>query len=322
MVVHGLQALPAAPLEALFTKNYNAIVSAYSCAPGPGCVALAFDQAHAIAATEFMSCAGVVEGADTLIVGRHERATLSLSNDASMALRHLMVRYTLDTEGPCLRVYDLKTRQGFLVPDIGLCETVTATGPLHITVGAYEMFFLPVTEPRICWPDTAAAGWAMLPSWQILDRRPPCLEPNAIEMSERMGIAMVGNKTHITILPGVTEPSVVANPEAHPSDAVAVLTVAGPTGTATYAVTASQLKLGLLLGRYDRCGVGGSHPFFDETVSRVHALLLQENTTVMVFDTASTNGLRVDGMPTVAGCLADGAEIELAPGNTIRWHEV
>jgi hypothetical protein len=72
-------------------------------------------------------------------------------------------------------------------------------------------------------------------------------------------------------------------------DLAGTLELIGPSFRETIRIGHDPLKDGVLLGRYARCdGAGGLAD--DATLSRVHALLIQIDDSMLVVDTASSNG--------------------------------
>lgn len=81
-------------------------------------------------------------------------------------------------------------------------------------------------------------------------------------------------------------------------------------------LSGAQLAEGVLLGRYHRC----LHDTFDSTlsVSRVHAVLVEDRGDTLIFDAGSTNGVVVNGDECRARILAAGDEVRLGRV-TFEW---
>jgi len=75
------------------------------------------------------------------------------------------------------------------------------------------------------------------------------------------------------------------------------------------------LERGLLIGRYDRCGLT---PTEDNRLSRVHLLLLSLDGDTYAIDTASTSGVRCQGRRVHVARLGESAELAFG-GVTLRW---
>src|SRR5262249_44606408 len=84
-------------------------------------------------------------------------------------------------------------------------------------------------------------------------------------------------------------------------------------------VSAERLDQGILLGRYERCGVLLDTP--GRTSSRVHALLMRLGTDVWIVDTASTNGTRRGGQRLAAEVLPDADRLTLGREVAVEWQK-
>jgi hypothetical protein len=82
-------------------------------------------------------------------------------------------------------------------------------------------------------------------------------------------------------------------------------------------VSAERLDRGILIGRYDRCGIEIDNA--QRGISRVHALLVKIGGEVWAIDTASTNGLWRDGARIEAEVLDDVDALTLGEAATLRW---
>ena len=104
--------------------------------------------------------------------------------------------------------------------------------------------------------------------------------------------------------------------EVAPEDAWGELRLEWEQWGATYLLSLDQLDRGVLLGRYDRCGVKLSQV---DGISRVHLLVIRSGDGVLAIDTASTNGLwRADGKKLETVALKNPDLLLL--GDTLRVH--
>jgi hypothetical protein len=153
------------------------------------------------------------------------------------------------------------------------------------------------------------------------DRRPVLMPAPDIQIVRHQ--EMLGPDTNrVTLFPGISEPRLLPDHEMLPHGAFATLTLEQQNERTRLAVTAGQLELGVLLGRYARCDVRTRGLPMEISVSRVHALLIKDGDRVQVIDTASTWGTQLDGMPVAVGDLGEEALLQLAPGNFVRWRRV
>ncbi len=263
-----------------------------------------------------MLCGAAGAAARSIIVGRHQQAGLCLEQDPTVALRHLLVRLTRDPDGgTLLRVIDLKTGQGFTVNDERGCESAAGDGGLFIRLGVYTLLFLPVSAGA--WPEDPAVAWRRLGVVQLVDGR-----HDAAEQLLPVPRTNEDRGSQVTLLPGTSQLIAVASPRHIPDDAMATVTIVRREDEIIYPLTARQLDRGVLLGRYRRCDVATRQMWTNDMISRVHLMLLREGGSVVAFDTASTNGLIINGSAVEEAYLGSDDLIELSPGNLVRWHRL
>ena len=82
-------------------------------------------------------------------------------------------------------------------------------------------------------------------------------------------------------------------------------------------LSGQQLSDGVLLGRYERCLRGTSFEA-SRSMSRVHAVLVEDRGDTILFDAGSTNGVLVNGDECRARILAAADEVSLG-GVTFEW---
>jgi hypothetical protein len=82
------------------------------------------------------------------------------------------------------------------------------------------------------------------------------------------------------------------------------------------AVSAEALEQGVLVGRYQRCGLRVGGP---DCVSRVHLLLVRIGAELWAIDTASTHGVRRNERALDAGVLGDVDSLSLPGAVTLEW---
>ena len=96
------------------------------------------------------------------------------------------------------------------------------------------------------------------------------------------------------------------------------LVITGPAAQSTITVGEHALREGVLLGRYARCDNGASD--HADSLSRVHALLLQTDDRLLVIDTASTFGTRMaSGLDARVFELIGPTELELGLDTRVLW---
>jgi hypothetical protein len=306
--------------ERLFKQHFAAIRELHAGAAGPGYLSVAICGNQQISKHALLGTLGRESADRTLIIGRHGRAPMRLANDPSIALRHLLVRLTGTT--PLIRILDLHTGQGFRAEGAGACQAVASDGCLFVQLGIYALMFFPLAGSSARWSDDPDAVWKAISPRSIVDKRNVNLVSSVIgPPTARNDVARCPG-SQVTVLPGLSGIERQITGEPLPAGTVGVLTLEQDNVAAFYPMTQAQLERGVLLGRYSRCSVATQLLRRDDTVSRVHLLLLKENDRVLAIDTASSNGTSVDGVPISAVELPEQATIELGTGNLLRWLRV
>jgi hypothetical protein len=231
------------------------------------------------------------------IVGRHTHADVVLHEDSRVALRHLVLRSMVTAEGElALRVLDLHTALGFSVDDGIARRSIVARGPLVFAVGTYTIVALPTDDVPVALP-------------------PPFFEE--VNSPYRSPGRRPFGASHIGILPGIAELGDLKNA----GGAMHAFSLERwDRGKETVLVSEAELEQGVAVGRSPR-----AHrqllQLMDESVSRMHLLLVREQGTTYAIDLCSMNGTwcgseRVRRVP-----LGPGAVLRF--GNhckvTLRW---
>jgi hypothetical protein len=100
-------------------------------------------------------------------------------------------------------------------------------------------------------------------------------------------------------------------------DHAGTLEIIGPHRRTVLEVGHAALRDGLLLGRYHRCDAVDPD---DGSLSRVHAVLVQDQDRLLVIDTASYNGTRRSGGDVERLIVLEGeGEIVLGRKTRARW---
>ncbi|MCK5689952.1 FHA domain-containing protein, partial [Myxococcota bacterium] len=348
--------LPSMPFEDIFKRHYSPLRETLSDDRHPG-----FAVLITLADTKLTHCAVLpsesLGGATNVwVLGRHSEADIYLPEDKSVSLRHAIIRVTSDEEQrPTLRLLDLNTPDGLDVEGVGQCEALTSTGPLFMRLGSYSLIFVPFSGDVDEWHESPEAAWESLPQPRILDVRDESSpqsdesldededeneDAHLSEGPEPMSDSQAGERPDqrqrkmlrrifddensvVTVIPGASAPSRPISFEAEmPENTFAKLTLFYPGGSIALPVTAEQLDRGLLLGRYDRCDISEFQFLRNDSVSRVHLLIIREGDTILAIDTSSTNGTRVDSIPMVICELERQSRIELAGTHNLIWEEL
>lgn len=262
---------PSRPFEALFLAHYRAIRElARSSRPGVGVVAVS---------TLDLSLAGrawVARRADrpnVLCLGRHSRCDLLLSA-SSVSLRHVAVVVPPVGRWPgAFGVHDLRTGHGLETMGGAPLPAAQVDRAGAFGLGPYALFAF-ATGPDETWPELATDAW------------PRFGHPVVTMEAESKGRVMLdASAPSVTAIHGpmLTSERLLAAGEPR----AGVLSIRTRTGHRRVALGPRALERGLLLGRYPRCHLALS----SESISRVHALVLQVGADVVALDTSSTCGV-------------------------------
>jgi pSer/pThr/pTyr-binding forkhead associated (FHA) protein len=85
-------------------------------------------------------------------------------------------------------------------------------------------------------------------------------------------------------------------------------------------IGAAALNRGVLLGRYFRCDAPTA--LFDQSVSRVHAMLLRHHGRVYLVDAGSTYGIWVGRRPVKCAVLVEHENYTLSATTVLRWNRL
>jgi hypothetical protein len=249
------------------------------------------------------------------IAGRHDQSDLRLTHDASVALRHVafaVARQGIDEIR--IRVVDLQTGSGLRTEEGNVFEALIAEGPLFISVGEYQLFLLPTGAlSRILWGTSAEDTWSAFPERVYLDRRIAPLGGSGL-----YPLVSHGPDRHtITRIVAPPEPLSKRRLPGDLGERIGRLEVAVGQQKSGFTIHARDVKRGILIGRYERCSLGVPN----ESLSRVHALIIEHGGKIWVVDTASTYGIFLDGERVRQIPLSPKNRIELAASISLTWAE-
>lgn len=259
----------------------------------------------------------LLEAGSALTIGRHTKCRLRLPSQA-ISLRHMVALARLDESGtPALHVWDLNTRLPFRTEDGEAAGAVVSDGSTYLSLGPFALWFLPcgVSAP---WPSRGAEAYRAMPSRSFVDRRSPAerragapaLPPPKMRGGPYRGF---GEFTRVTTH---AAPLLLGDDE-EPEVAWGTLRMQSGNAKAKRRISAERLEQGLLVGRYERCGLSIGQ--IDRNVSRVHMLLVRIGPEVWAIDTGSTNGVRLNGKSIDAETLGETARLEFGSGMTLDW---
>jgi hypothetical protein len=251
------------------------------------------------------------------VVGRHTRSDLVLRGDVSVSLRHLLLTAWIDGDRPALRVLDTGTKARFETEAGPTVAAMRADGTCFFSVGSWNLMAI-YTEPDTDWPEEGEVAWDQLPPRETCDAREtwtrPLLRARAYpQLRREQGTNPSASSTQIIHL---DDPEQLA--DLPPDSPLAVGALFLPDRRSVR-LSVAALTRGVLIGRYERCGVDQDLLAADESISRIHLCLVQDPTGLWAVDMASTNGSRAAGQKFRAFRLEREAELTLARSTRLRW---
>jgi hypothetical protein len=305
---------PLGPREA-FLVAYERLALLAQIGVGPAFVVAAVDPSARVTASLRL------QDRRALIVGRHSQCGLLIDDD-TVSLRHVAALVRSDGARPILHVRDLATNQPFVTEDGAPNGGVIADGPLYIAIGNIAIWFLPC--PGSSFPSSADEAWQALAPRTFLDRRSPSdsVRPSssaAVSSPKNAAVSQpmaLDERTHVT---QVAAPLLLGEDD-DPEIAWGTLKISHGARREKRAISAERLEQGILLGRYGRCSL--LLETTENTVSRVHVLLLRLGAEVWILDTASTHGVKRGEDDVAAEVLRDADTLTLSREITIGWEKI
>jgi hypothetical protein len=261
----------------------------------------------------------------SLVIGRHTQCALQLP-DTTVSLRHIAALVRAEEGKPVLRLWDLNTGLHFTTEDGHQNAAVIASGPVYAAIGSFAIWFMPASGiGAVGWPARAQDAWSALPPRVFIDRRSasPVLQNARQSRSDRSSDPFPppstdgpGREEEHTAITCVAPPLLLREDD-EPEVAWGELRLERGVQRQQRGVSAERLEQGILVGRYERCGLLMSAE--NSGISRVHLLLVRIGTEVWAIHTASTNGLCRGEIPIEAEVLGDVDALMLANEVTLRW---
>ncbi|WNG41262.1 FHA domain-containing protein [Archangium violaceum] len=258
----------------------------------------------------------LVASGHSLIIGRHTGCGLRLPSD-TISLRQLAVHvWSEDPDAtPDLRLWDLNTEQPFLTEDGEPNAAVIAQGTLYAAVGEYALLFVPTCGASApSWPARAEEAWRQLPPRHFVDQRTPTR--SRFQHSKRP-LRPDGQEYHTRITR--LGPLLMLGEDEQPEDAWAALRLEGKQKSEEHHISLARLEQGVLLGRYERCGITLADL---DPISRVHLLLVRMGADILAIDTASTNGTWRGHTKIQTTPLGDTDSLTLGEVLQLRWRRL
>jgi hypothetical protein len=269
------------------------------------------------------ACSTLIASADAFaVVGRHTQCGVVLPDDPFVALRHVLVRsIALPAGGVALRLFDLHTGLGFVLPDGSRHSCIFAEGPIAIALGEYALVALPTETKGDELPGEMPAPVVETPP-AVRDQ----LQALAVAMSPyRVNARPMNGTSRITLMPC---PVMVGEPMPPSLGRLVTgghyaLTLSRAGRSATVTLSEQDLARGVMIGRSEKCHNELLRRVTDENTSRTHLLVLREGIFVSAYDLASTQGTYLNGVPARRVLLAEeGTSLSLGRGESavrLQW---
>ena len=260
--------------------------------------------------------------ANPLILGRHSSAEIFLPTDPGLSLRHLAVILHRQREGAKVRfrVLDLRTSVRFEDEQGRTLEALACEGPLMVRCASLAIMMFPTGAAGAPWPEDPDQAWARIPARVYLDARA------ADHARLREGAwkwegaePEFADPGSITLVPSFPGPVFVSRDLAASDPPRGELLVGSRAGKAALRLGARAAEQGVLLGRYERCDTAGIRVFSDQSLSRVHLLVIEVDGSLYAVDTASKNGSWLGARAIRSVKLQPGAPLRLARDATVEW---
>lgn len=297
-----------------FLIAYDRLAELASAARRPAFAIAAVDGRSRVVAAELL------ETGSSLAIGRHTRCRVRLLSEA-VSLRHVVALALPGERSPVLRVWDLNTGQPFCTEDGEENGAVASEGATYLSIGQFALWFLPCGPGRP-WPARGGEAWSALPPRSFVDRRSP------VSRDKRGGMNVLARRKQQdplgeerTWVTSYGPPLLLGGGgEDEPEIAWGTIRLQSGTSKARRNVSAERLEQGILVGRYERCGLSLGQ--IDINVSRVHLLLVRIGADVWAIDTGSSNGVRRKGEIVEAVILKNTDQLEFGAGMVLNWSKL
>ena len=285
-------------IRELFLEAYPRFAPVCRTVDEPGLAIVAVDERTARAAGVVKVIARVGRFVAS-VAGRHDQCDLYLRGNEGLALRQFAViaapvrSWAPGDKAVQYRVVDLRTADGMADEDGRQLRGIRAEGPSILRCNGYTFFILMLGDPTD-WPESASDAWDMLPERVYFNE----LENCAAGSDARLRLPRNElRQSYVYRTQGPRETGVIDRTAVgivgNQRDLAGRLEIEGVHRRVVLEVGQDALRDGVLLGRYGRCDA--SEALDDPSLSRVHALLVQEDDKLLVVDTASYNGTRIVG---------------------------
>lgn len=307
---------PISTPQELFVGAYSRFADKCRAVDEPGIAIVAVDATTGRAAGLVRLCARPGRPV-TAIVGRHDHCDLYLDANEQLALRQFAVVLAPVTSWAAgkpevrYRVFDLRTGDGIHDEDGRALRGLKAEGPAVLRCSGYTIFILPIGDPSD-WPENPHEAWKMIPERVYLDELTHT--PGGSLPGLRMPPLTTSRPSFIFRTQGPRDTSV----RLAEGEGVGEIHLTSRDRTMVFSVGQDALKDGILFGRYQRCDAS-ANVAEDNSMSRVHLLLVHVDDQLLAIDTASSRGTKVDGEAGRVFVINEDIELQLGKHTKMRW---
>ena len=259
----------------------------------------------------------------TTIIGRHSQCPLRLLSP-SISLRHaILILYPQQFDFQ-YQLIDLNSTMGFSLEEEESTYSIWANGAVFFRIQQYSFFIIP--PKQFDWKQQKDNIWQQLSTrnyeWsnqkRISQTNYNILKPDPVPEAPSKNTLDLDDKSNSI---SIQRPPLWLN-EANIDEPSACLEIIFKEGLKRIFFNEEMLERGVLIGRYERCGVSLQACAEFNPVSRVHCLLLYVMGTTYIIDTASTNGTCVFHEHITQKKLIHRAPIILAETLIMSWKQI
>ena len=286
-------------MRVLFIANYPALSKLTQGITGPGLIVVAITR-DTLQIESTVSISGYREQTNSAVLGRHDATDLFLCDNA-LSLRHLAFVVEPVGADPTIRYrcIDLGTRTGFADEYGRRLKSIFCDGPLFISCGKYVLFILP-TPSQLSLKASPEAAWSLVPpriyQEESVYRGAETLY-GSVESGANNRVAgtagMVGEiDTANSTLVLVDGPPLRDTFEWYQEGdrLLGILAIRSESSEFRFPVGARALQRGIIVGRSEESDPDGARVLSDESISRVHVIILSIDGKVIAIDASSSNG--------------------------------
>jgi hypothetical protein len=312
--------VPTEPVDFhdVFTLHFDALRSLVAAHPRDGCLIVAASPSAIEGAAWIETKPGSINSA---ILGRHTYADIVLAGGADTTLRQIAAILVQDDahRKATVRLMDLRTSSGMVDERNRRLDSLEVDGPVALGCASHRVLVFPTSRASTQWPIDPESAWKTIPerAYRGIEADPDALPWPAVDFESDVE-QRASTTTLLTSIPGALRfRARMVDPNEEPRGE---LVVSSDEGYARVIAGRRALQRGILIGRYERCDIGGAPFLKNKCLSRVHVIIIEIRSRLYAIDAASKNGLWIDAHRVRHCSLDEGRELSLARGSAfLRW---